>query len=104
MMKLVCTTTILGIVQLDASHDHASLPRLRSQTRFHSTRWPLKSNEKMSLGYDWIAGLLDESVAIGHGDAADSHYEELREFRRINREECSDLLAQHSLCTSVFLP
>ncbi|OWF44084.1 uncharacterized protein LOC110458917 isoform X2 [Mizuhopecten yessoensis] len=38
------------------------------------------------LGYDWIAALLDNDR--GAMDHSESYFEELREFRRINRDEC----------------
>ncbi|XP_060085565.1 uncharacterized protein LOC132564947 [Ylistrum balloti] len=38
------------------------------------------------LGYDWIAALLDNDR--GAMDHSEDYFEELREFRRINRDEC----------------
>ncbi|XP_033763873.1 uncharacterized protein LOC117345044 [Pecten maximus] len=38
------------------------------------------------LGYDWIAALLDNDR--GAMDHSENYFEELREFRRINRDEC----------------
>ena len=48
----------------------------------------MKSRERgMALGYDWIAGMLDCHTV--HGTESDLYYEELRGFRRANREECA---------------
>lgn len=38
------------------------------------------------LGYDWIAGMLDNEVSIGEKD--DKYFEDIKEFRRVNRSEC----------------
>jgi len=38
------------------------------------------------LGYDWIAGLLDTSSYVSQ--CSDEYFDELKEFRRANREEC----------------
>lgn len=38
------------------------------------------------LGYDWIAGLVDNNRGLG--DRSEDYFDELREFRRINRDEC----------------
>lgn len=39
------------------------------------------------LGYDWIAGLLDTSSYVSQ--CSDEYFDDLKEFRRANREECS---------------
>ena len=38
------------------------------------------------LGYDWIAGILDTSSYISQ--CSDDYFDEMKEFRRANREEC----------------
>lgn len=38
------------------------------------------------LGYDWIAALLDNDR--GATNHPESYFDELREFRRLNRDEC----------------
>ena len=38
------------------------------------------------LGYDWIAGILDNSSYISQ--CSDDYFDELKEFRRANREDC----------------
>lgn len=38
------------------------------------------------LGYDWIAGILDTSSYISQ--CSDEYFDELKEFRRANREDC----------------
>ena len=38
------------------------------------------------LGYDWIAGLLDTSSYVSQ--CSDDYFDELKEFRRANREDC----------------
>jgi hypothetical protein len=45
-----------------------------------------KMHDRHLLGYDWISGLLDnDRDAMDHSEG---YFEELREFRRINRQEC----------------
>ncbi|XP_022085554.1 uncharacterized protein LOC110976528 [Acanthaster planci] len=38
------------------------------------------------LGYDWIAGLLDADAPVS--EHSEAYFEELRQFRQANREEC----------------
>ncbi|KAI8519973.1 hypothetical protein Bbelb_032300 [Branchiostoma belcheri] len=45
-----------------------------------------REDDQPLLGYDWIAGLLDNDVSSL--DRSEGFFEELREFRRVNREEC----------------
>jgi len=45
------------------------------------------SREEM-MGYDWIAALLDQSSAPEFSDKHESYFRELKEFRRVNRDEC----------------
>ncbi|XP_062505269.1 migration and invasion-inhibitory protein-like [Corticium candelabrum] len=52
-------------------------------------RWNSRRRDEIPLGYDWIAGLLDGSMSVGA--ESESFYDELRKFRRVNREECSRL-------------
>ena len=42
--------------------------------------------ETSFLGYDWIAGALDNDSSVT--DQSDGFFEELKEFRRVNRDEC----------------
>ena len=39
------------------------------------------------LGYDWIAGVLDNE-SNENVDDSEKLIEEINEFRRVNREEC----------------
>jgi len=39
------------------------------------------------LGYDWIAGIIDNE-ADGNIDQSDTFYEDLKEFRRVNKADC----------------
>lgn len=43
---------------------------------------------KPLLGYDWIAGLLDNEVGSVSTEP-DDLFEAVKEFRRQNREECT---------------
>ncbi|XP_066290881.1 uncharacterized protein [Branchiostoma lanceolatum] len=45
-----------------------------------------REDDQPLLGYDWIAGLLDNDASSL--DRSEGFFEELREFRRVNREEC----------------
>lgn len=38
------------------------------------------------LGYDWIAGLLDNTSYLS--ERPDDFFDELKEFRRVNKEDC----------------
>jgi len=44
------------------------------------------SEQRQLLGYDWIAALLDNDCGVM--DESEGYFEELKEFRRINRDEC----------------
>lgn len=46
----------------------------------------VKKLDQSLLGYDWIAGMLDNDSYISQKD--DSFFNELKEFRRVNRSEC----------------
>lgn len=47
----------------------------------------VKTSDQSLLGYDWIAGMLDNDSYISQKD--DSFFDELKEFRRVNRTECT---------------
>ncbi|XP_046547528.1 uncharacterized protein LOC124257494 [Haliotis rubra] len=75
----------------------ASFSRSRNKTptkvSFHSTSDTSsvirRESQKKMLGYDWIAALLDnDKDAI---DESEAYFEDLKEFRRVNREECSNM-------------
>ena len=38
------------------------------------------------LGYDWIAGLLDNTSYLS--ERPDDFFDELKEFRRVHKEDC----------------
>lgn len=38
------------------------------------------------LGYDWIAGLLDNTSYLS--ERPDDFFDDLKEFRRVNKEDC----------------
>lgn len=47
------------------------------------------------MGYDWIAALLDQSATVadrveGKGDDHEKYFRELREFRRVHKDECQN--------------
>ena len=42
------------------------------------------------MGYDWIAALLDQSDVTEVADKHESYFRELREFRRLHRDECQN--------------
>lgn len=69
---------------LNASHYGAlehTLPLTRSLRKSHRCE-----GIDPKLGYDWIAGILDTSSYISQ--CSDDYFDELKEFRRANREEC----------------
>jgi hypothetical protein len=47
----------------------------------------VKKGNQSLLGYDWIAGMLDNDSYISQKD--DSFFDDLKEFRRVNRSECT---------------
>lgn len=52
------------------------------------------TSKRRMMGYDWIAALLDQSNSveekIGGGDDHETYFKELREFRRVHRDECQN--------------
>lgn len=38
------------------------------------------------LGYDWIAGMLDNTSYLS--EKPDDYFDDLKEFRRVNKEDC----------------
>lgn len=38
------------------------------------------------LGYDWIAGMLDNTSFLS--ERPDDYFDDLKEFRRVNKDEC----------------
>ena len=60
----------------------------RSMSRLRKTaKFPRKyAGDDPRLGYDWIAGLLDTDSYLAEHD--DEYFEEMREFRKVNRSEC----------------
>ncbi|XP_046335687.2 uncharacterized protein LOC124117742 [Haliotis rufescens] len=49
-----------------------------------------RESQKKMLGYDWIAALLDNDKDVI--DESEAYFEDLKEFRRVNREECSNMV------------
>lgn len=45
------------------------------------------------LGYDWIAGVLDNEADALTMDQSDTFFEEMKEFRRVNKDDCEGLRA-----------
>jgi len=43
-------------------------------------------HQKSMLGYDWIAGILDNTSYLAEKN--DDFFEDLKEFRRVNKDEC----------------
>lgn len=42
------------------------------------------------MGYDWIAALLDQSDMSHLTDKHEAYFRELKEFRRLHRDECQN--------------
>ena len=50
-------------------------------------KFPRKyAGDDPKLGYDWIAGMVDANSCLSERD--DEYFEEMKEFRRVNRSEC----------------
>ena len=47
-----------------------------------------QARDRRMLGYDWIAALVNNDAGLM--DESESYFQELREFRRCNRDECSN--------------
>ena len=45
-----------------------------------------RSTDHPLLGYDWIAGILDNGPVLS--DKSEDYFEAIKHFRRDNREEC----------------
>lgn len=68
------------------SSRHGALDRSMAELRKSGT-FPRKyAGGDPALGYDWIAGLLDAGSYLAEHD--DAYFEEMREFRRVNHDEC----------------
>ena len=66
---------------------YGTLDRSMAEAR-KSRVFPRKyAGDDPALGYDWIAGLLDTGSCLAQHD--DAYFEEMREFRRVNHDECS---------------
>lgn len=46
----------------------------------------ISSKDRSLLGYDWIAGVLESDS--NYAAQSDEFFEEIRAFRRANRDEC----------------
>ena len=69
------------------SSRYGALDRSLSQTRKQG-RFPRKyAGGDPRLGYDWIAGLLDNSEAY-LSERDDEYFEDIKEFRRVNHADC----------------
>ena len=65
--------------------------RTNTRTRTHARTHKYicrygRTDASKTLGYDWIAGMLDTTSAIE--DLPDDLFDDIREFRRVNHEEC----------------
>lgn len=63
-----------------------SLSKVSFMTSRDASTMSVPEMDRHLLGYDWIAALLDNDR--GTMDRSENYFEELREFRRINRDEC----------------
>ena len=43
-------------------------------------------NKRSMLGYDWIAGILDNTSYLA--EKSDDFFDNLKEFRRVNKDDC----------------
>ena len=63
-----------------------ALDRRLSKMR-KTKKFPRKyAGDDPKLGYDWIAGMVDANSCLSERD--DEYFEEMKEFRRVNRSEC----------------
>ena len=59
---------------------------MSSMLRSRGEQESLQEEKRPLLGYDWIASILDnEAITM---DQSDRFLEDIKEFRRVNREEC----------------
>ena len=75
----------------------AKHPYIRDDSRGSSSSAQYKRSREQQrlMGYDWIAALLDQSSSVeervtGGGDDHEKYFSELREFRRVHRDECQN--------------
>lgn len=45
-----------------------------------------EQQRKSLLGYDWIAGILDNESYLS--EKPDDFFDEIKEFRRVNKKDC----------------
>jgi len=69
-----------------------SMHRSVNSSMHRSVLSPDEPMDKSMMGYDWIAGLLDADSSIG--ERSEEYFQELKEFRRVNREECCSSIPQ----------
>ena len=84
-------TEVLNVSQYGAL-EH-TLPVTRSLRKSHRCQ-----GIDPKLGYDWIAGLLDTSSYISQ--CSDDYFDELKEFRRANREDCCRMTSLMSVIST----
>ncbi|CAH1775246.1 unnamed protein product [Owenia fusiformis] len=59
---------------------------LTGSARRRSARLQQRDGQQPLLGYDFIAGMLDNTKTFS--DFPDDYFENLKEFRRVNKEDC----------------
>ena len=79
MYKTNCLTVFLTQSQTPKKDLHVSF-----QT--DENRNVIDDNRRSMLGYDWIAGILDNTSYLTEKN--DDFFEDLKEFRRVNKDDC----------------
>ena len=69
------------------SSRYGAMERHYSQTRKEGKLPRRTAGNDVQLGYDWIASLLDSSESY-LSERDDEYFKDLREFRRVNYNEC----------------
>ncbi|XP_001640198.2 migration and invasion-inhibitory protein [Nematostella vectensis] len=73
--------------------------RVSFQTSFDKERDNIDDdlNRRSLLGYDWIAGILDNESYLA--EKHDDFFDDLKEFRRVNKQDCFSQALPDSLLT-----
>ncbi|XP_038061664.1 migration and invasion-inhibitory protein-like [Patiria miniata] len=72
--------------RLNKSRNRVSFRRSPSASATFDPDDSLANRSQPLLGYDWIAGLLDSDAPVS--EHSEAFFDELRQFRQANREEC----------------
>lgn len=92
MMVSSFTLLVNPVLILTSLHCHFQTPKKALRVSFDISPRQERSvigdddQRRSLLGYDWIAGMLDNTSYLS--ERPDDYFDDLKEFRRVNKEEC----------------